>query len=217
MRRYIETVFDDIIVGTEQVFTVPDFDQLLASTDRFSLHILTERISGTGVELELELYSSGDGVQWRFRASLGSGLTVDGVGTDSHFVAESGSNLGDCRVRVGLLLSAASGTPQARVRVIACGRDSRPRGLFAEPVKSEYPAGSRIYESVDPLWDDPSALTFGGVHSAYDRQWNAGESDGDSRTISDRGTRNASAEPIGIRDSDGRASRLAIYRSRRPG
>ena len=126
MRRYIETVFDDVVVGSG--FTSSDYDLLLASTDRFSLHLVGEYIGGTDVELEVGLQTCADGRNWTQRGVLVSGLRLGAFGTtDSYFTSESGTNLGDRRARLYFDLASTVGTAQAHLRVIACGRDSRPR------------------------------------------------------------------------------------------
>jgi hypothetical protein len=121
MRQYVATVFDEWVYTTA-MYTSDTYEAVLASCDRMAIQAIADAVSGGSVTLTVRLESSTDGIHWANHGnvinavSIDVGLTNTTVGTDDGVVV--------LMPRVRLRVSLAGTSPQARVRVIVCGRDT---------------------------------------------------------------------------------------------
>ncbi|MBL9028529.1 MAG: hypothetical protein JNL21_40430 [Myxococcales bacterium] len=124
-RRFVELVFDDFVVGRTAVFTPSRFDLLLGSVSRFALHLVADRVSGTGPGVSVQAQHSTDGrILSPMLVGGGSEIPTTPLSTTSTtsitgYVDYPAGALR--RVRLQILLDGTN--PVARIKLYATGRD----------------------------------------------------------------------------------------------
>jgi hypothetical protein len=122
MRLHVTQVFDDAVVGTGNVYTSPEFEELLGLADRSAIQAVADQVSGTTPTLTVSFEHGTDGRNWSAKngtAEINAQALVSNA-TNNLTGTEAGSNPSHGRARLRIAL--AGTTPQARLRIYVTGR-----------------------------------------------------------------------------------------------
>lgn len=119
MRRFNATVFDDVIHGTNPVYTSQTFNAPLGQFDTLVVQAVVDNVDATGT-LDLYLQHSADGKNW---SDLVTGaLFVVGTVVGQQ-VTKSAASTAPALALVRILMRCNAPTTRAHVRVFVTARD----------------------------------------------------------------------------------------------
>jgi hypothetical protein len=123
-RRFLATVFDQVIVGSSAVVTSSTFDDLLGSEDALGLYVLVDHVLGGGTPaMTVDVLHSSDRVHWQVSHSGVVNFWISTSGPSFFWapVTEPPVGLGFRRLRI-TLIPVGGVDISARVTIRACGR-----------------------------------------------------------------------------------------------
>ncbi len=123
MRRFVELVFDDFVVGTASAYSTPEADLLLGTPDRFAVHAVVDQVTGTSPTLTVQVEHGSDGRNWSSKSGTPeiNVQSLSAAATNQFTGVESGASPSHTRVRLRVALGGTS--PQAHVKLYVTGRD----------------------------------------------------------------------------------------------
>ncbi len=127
MRIYHQLVFDDTVEGTTAVYTSPEWDDLLATTESVVLAVYATQVAGTSPRLTIKSEFSADQRNWTptlLTPEVNSQpLSTSGPTSVLTFASSAGIVTGFRRLQISL----TGTTPRAYLRVFVTGRDQQAR------------------------------------------------------------------------------------------
>lgn len=120
MKLFCEKVYDRKINGSTTDYTSPDFDELLATPDKYLCFVRTAQGGGTSPTMTIVLQRSNDRLIWDTKATFFSGTSVSTTAIGTHFASDTGSAVGGAYGRLSIAL--AGTTPSAHLQIFLCGR-----------------------------------------------------------------------------------------------
>lgn len=120
MRRFVQEVFRNTLIGTTEQYSPPSTFDALGSVEKLALHVRAKRASSATPTLTVTLYHSNDGQDWIVRGSAFTGMTLS-TSLEKTYM-QTDTNTSGAFVRVGVVMSGAQSTDTVDVAIVACGR-----------------------------------------------------------------------------------------------
>lgn len=127
MRQFNATIFEDFVVGATSstpVYTAADLNKKLGWTDKLTIQVVADQVSGTSPTFSLQIEHSGDGRNWLPKVLSAPEINAVALSSASSsvFVTSDAGNIPSLGfVRFKIFLGGTS--PVAHVKVHVTGRN----------------------------------------------------------------------------------------------
>jgi hypothetical protein len=127
-RRFMATVFSNVVMGSAPVFTPPSVEWLLGQEDSLGLYVFVDRVTGGGrPAMTVDVLHSADRRNWTVSHTGVVAFWISTTGPSWFWAPVSGTpvGLGFRRLRITLIPVGGTGPLGAIVRIHAAGRAIR--------------------------------------------------------------------------------------------